>query len=153
MLKNEDKKRYNLGYDELENDIEVEICGLVFKVDCEKIENIKDKDEIDNIEDTIENILGEGAIERINKKRIKDGYSELNASGLAKIYGFILKVYTEVITNNMMSGVIDAKNTIVNNMADEINNTNKETYANRAQRRAYQRNYNNRNKYYRNRGY
>lgn len=131
----ENKKKYSLDYDELDEKIEVEICGIKFKMNINEIEKVKSEDEENiNVEEKINKILGRDAINRINEKRLKDGYDELSSNGLTKIIGFIIGIYTEVCARNVINKVKASANTITN----EVNNFSMNNM-NRAQRRNYNR--------------
>ena len=138
-------KRVSFGYEDTDQKIEVDIYGLVFEINKK---NIVDKDlkDINEDEDTIEReireVIGEDSIEKINNKRLKDGYDEMTLDVEIAVLTCIYKAYITATSGNMI---------------DEIMNTNKElenkarnldSEMNREQRRNY-----NRNNYRRNRNY
>ena len=138
-------KRVSFGYEDTDQKIEVDIYGLVFEINKK---NIVDKDlkDINEDEDTIEReireVIGEDSIEKINNKRLKDGYDEMTLDGEIAVLTCIYKAYITATSGNMI---------------DEVMNTNKElenkarnldSEMNREQRRNY-----NRNNYRRNRNY
>lgn len=131
----ENKKKYSLDYDELDEKIEVEICGLKFEMNINEIEKVKSENEEKiSVEEEINKILGRDAINRINEKRLKDGYDELNSNGLTRIIGFIMSIYTEVCAKNVIDKVKKSADTIAN----EVNNFSMNNM-NRAQKRNYNR--------------
>ena len=138
-------KRVSFGYEDTDQKIEVDIYGLVFEINKK---NIVDKDlkDINEDEDTIEReireVIGEDSIEKINNKRLKDGYDEMTLDVEIAVLTCIYKAYITATSGNMI---------------DEEMNTNKElenkarnldSEMNREQRRNY-----NRNNYRRNRNY
>lgn len=142
-----ENKVYKFGYEDTDKKIEIDLYGLIFEIknlDENKVEEFKniDKNDKNVIETQIENILGEGCIEEINKKREKDGYSKLTIDIELNILGCIFEAYY---------------NAVIGNFADKIKNTTDNTQKqvqeltmnnfNREQRRNYNRNY--RNNYYR----
>lgn len=140
-------KRVSFGYEDTDQKIEVDIYGLVFEINKK---NIVDKDlkDINEDEDTIEReireVIGEDSIEKINNKRLKDGYDEMTLDVEIAVLTCIYKAYITATSGNMI---------------DEVMNTNKElenkarnldSEMNREQRRNYNRSYN-RNQYRENR--
>ena len=140
-------KRVSFGYEDTDQKIEVDIYGLVFEINKK---NIADKDlndiseEEDSIEREIREVIGEDSIEKINNKRLKDGYDEMTLDVEIAVLTCIYKAYITATSGNMI---------------DEVMNTNKElenkarnldSEMNREQRRNYNRSYN-RNQYRRNR--
>lgn len=136
-------KRVSFGYEDTDQKIEVDIYGLVFEINKK---NIVDKDlndiseEEDSIEREIREVIGEDSIEKINNKRLKDGYDEMTLDVEIAVLTCIYKAYITATSGNMI---------------DEVMNTNKElenkarnldSEMNREQRRNYNRSYN-RNQY------
>ena len=130
-------KRVSFGYEDTDQKIEVDIYGLVFEINKK---NIVDKDlkDINEDEDTIEReireVIGEDSIEKINNKRLKDGYDEMTLDVEIAVLTCIYKAYITATSGNMI---------------DEVMNTNKElenkarnldSEMNREQRRNYNRN-------------
>lgn len=139
----EDKKRLSFGYEDTDKSIEIELYGLVFEI--KNLDNIKelenlDRNNINVIEAQLEKILGEGSIEKINRKRISDGYKELDLNIELNILGCIFETYAKSMTGSVIGRVTKA----VNDINKDIN-----TNMNREQRRNYNRN----NNYRRNRNY
>lgn len=108
-------KVMKFGYEDTDKKIEVELYGLVFEINKEKIvdKDIKELDGNDEtkIENEIEDILGKGTIEKINNKRMSDGYSKMTLDVEVAVLTCIYKAYITATTGNMI---------------DEINNTSKE---------------------------
>lgn len=116
-----------IGYNQTDKKILVNIYDLEFEIknlDNNKVEEIKENKENDNLEETIEEILGKGAVEKINNKRIQDGYEKMDLNVQTTILGFILNTYVEFITNNVFE-----------NVTDTFNRVNNRIYGNRNQRR------------------
>ena len=125
-----------IGYEQTDKKIEIEIYDLKFEIkNVEKLqefEDVKDND-LDTIKKMIETMLGEGAVEKINKKRKEDGYEEINSSIALNILLGIYKVYS----SEYIDGVLGS----MEQMEDRVNNINRNTRRNynRGNRRRYDR--------------
>lgn len=138
----EDKKIMSIGYEDTDKKLEIEIYGLKFEINKEKINKNKKIDEINgnenDLENQIEELLGANAIEKINRKRISDGYSEMTIDVQVQVLKFIyityIKSITTGITNDLTNVIEIEKNKVIN-------------MQNRQEKRNYNRNrrYNNRN--------
>lgn len=142
----EDKKVLSFGYEDTDKKLEIELYGLVFEIrnlnSIEELENL-DRNNFDSIEIELEKILGKGSIEKINNKRRKDGYQDLDINIELNILGCIMETYAKSMTNNTLGRILDS----VNDMNKDIDNVINNNF-NRNQRRSY-----NRNQYRRNRNY
>ena len=142
----EDRKVLSFGYEDTDKKLEIELYGLVFEIrnlnSIEELENL-DKNNYNSIEEQLEKILGKGSIEKINNKRRKDGYQDLDINIELNILGCIMETYAKSMTNNTLGRVLDS----VNDMDKDIDNVINNNF-NRNQRRNY-----NRNQYRRNRNY
>lgn len=128
---------YNIGYEETDKKIEVEIFGLDFEVkNLGKLEKINEDDE-EKIIDKIEEVLGEGSIDRINEKRKKDGYDELSKAVALRIITFLMKIYSE---NIIKTSVKDAEE-IIDNTDRSISRIEKRAKNNRSRYNKYNRRY------------
>lgn len=141
-----DKKVLSFGYEDTDKKLEIELYGLVFEIrnlnSIEELENL-DKNNYNSIEEQLEKILGKGSIEKINNKRRKDGYQDLDINIELNILGCIMETYAKSMTNNTLGRVLDS----VNDMNKDIDNVINNNF-NRNQRRSY-----NRNQYRGNRNY
>lgn len=126
-------------YEQSDKKIKVEIYGLEFEInnlDKEKIEDFKNIDEnTDVIEQEIENILGKGSVQKINEKRVKDGYKEMDLQIELGLLGFVFEIYADTLAEKTF-GKIEKT---MDRFEQRINK-----YQNRSHRR-----YNNRNNRYR----
>lgn len=136
----ENKKVMKFGYEDTDKKIEIEVYGLVFEIknldsnSYDKYKNI-DKD-LNTIEKEIDVILGKGAVEKINNKRINDGYDKMDLNVELALLGCIFEAYANSVTGNMF-------NKIDSTVKNIYNKTNNYKNSNRVQRRNYNR-YNNR---------
>ncbi len=132
-----------LGYRETEKKIEVEIFGLRFKINEEAIENKNINDINRNDEDVvineIDNILGENAVNKINDKRNKDGYDNMNLRIQLAVLGCIYEAYINATAEKIANKTVNS----LQKSYDRVNNI-----GNREQRRNYNRNRNNRYRRY-----
>ena len=132
-----ENRRLSFGYEDTDKKIEVELYGLIFEINKEKIvdkdiNNINENDE-NEVENEIKELIGENSIEKINKKRKNDGYKEMTLDVEVAVLTCIYKAYITATSGTMI---------------DEILNTNKEieekvrnNASNREQRRNYNRNH------------
>lgn len=132
----EDRKVLSFGYEDTDKSIEINLYGLVFEI--KNLHNVNDLENLDRnnsnaIEAQLEKILGEGAIDEINRKRINDGHKELDLNIELNILGCIFEAYARSTTGNMLNRVTKA----VDDINKDVNNV---TSMNREQRRNYNRN-------------
>lgn len=129
----DNKKILKFDYEDTDKKIEIELYGLVFEIrNMSSIEELKEeKSDKNSIEAQIERILGEGAIEKINNKRITDGHDKLSLDVELNIIGCIFEACGKEMYKNMSDKVIGTMNSISENM----NNL-----GNREQRRNFNRN-------------
>lgn len=133
MEKRRENTRLSFGYEDTDKKIEIELYGLVFEIrNIDNLEELSklDKNNKNDIKAQLEKILGEGAVDKINKKRKEDGYKELDTSIELNILGCIFETYAKSLTNNTLKKVI--------NVAKEVGTTMNEF--NRGQRGSYNRN-------------
>lgn len=139
-------KRLKFSYEDTDKKIEIDLYGIIFEINnldsLEELENL-DAENGNAVEAQLEKILGKGAIEKINNKRISDGYKKLDLNVELSILGCIFEAYAKSMTGN----VLDRATNAVNSINKDINRAN---IRNREQRRNYNRN-NNRNGYNRKR--
>lgn len=143
-----DKKVMRFGYEDTDKKIEIDLYGLKFEINnignIEELKNMN-KSDLNTIESQLEKVLGDGAIEKINNKRLADGYSKLNIDIELNIFGCIFEAYSNTMVDNMTNKITGT----VNNISDKMNEMS--NFGNREQRRNYNRNNRgyNRNRSYR----
>lgn len=132
--------RMKFGYQDTDKKIEIELYDLVFEIknlSNDKIEEFRNFDKnLSEVERQIEEILGNGTVEKINNKRIADGYDKMGLEVELNILGCIFEAYAKTMTNNTIDRVSKSISDI-NNKVENLNN-------NRYQRRnnnKYKRNY------------
>lgn len=137
-----EEKRLKFGYEDTDKSIEIDLYGLVFEIknldNLEELENL-DKNDSNVIETQLEKILGNGAIEKINKKRLSDGYHKLDLNIELNILGCIFETYAKSMTGNVLGRVENTVNYINKDM-ERANNINSFNRTNREYRRDYNRN-------------
>lgn len=136
------------GYEDTDKKTIIDLYGIEFevkKLTNEKIEELKniDKDDIKIFEKEIDEILGEGAVEKINNKRIADGYEKMDLQIEMAVFGCIFQAYTKTMSDSALNGITNAMNDINSKVVGLTN-------FNRTQRR---NNYNRSNRYGKNRRY
>lgn len=137
----EENKRLKFGYEDTDKRIEIDLYGLVFEIknldSLEKLESL-DKEDSNAIETQLEKILGEGSIEKINNKRVNDGYKKLSLDIELNILGCIFETYAKSTADNILGRVVKAVGNINNDM--KVENMITRYDSNREQRRIYNRN-------------
>lgn len=137
-----ENKRISFGYEDTDKKIEIDLYGLVFEVkNLDSVKNLSeiDKNDSDIIEKQIERILGEGSIEKINNKRVSDGYKKLDLDIELNILACIMEAYAKSMANNFLGRVTGA--------VDDINKDLQDKIAPNREYRRYNRNKNRRNGY------
>ncbi len=86
-----------IEYKDTEKKLEVEIYGLKFEINSKEFENIDTRNisENENLEGIIDKVLGEGACNKINEQRVKDGYETMNGQIALTIMAFLTDTYVE----------------------------------------------------------
>lgn len=132
------ENKYKFGYEDSDKVVKVDIYGLEFKVNDIKKEEIEEIQKNENDEEKVDRclkqMLGEDAIEKINKKRKEDGYEEMDIKTKVGVLAFTFQVYCEELVNNVQ-GLYDKMYKSVNNVSN------------------YNRQYRRNNKYRKNRRY
>lgn len=123
------RKIMKFGYEDTDQKIEIDLYGLVFEINKERILNkdinsVNSNDE-EKIKDEIEDILGKGTIEKINNKRINDGYNEMTLDVEVAVLTCIYKTYIEFTTGQMIDGINNSNNKMLNE-AQNMSNYNKQ---------------------------
>lgn len=117
--------RMSFGYQDTDKKIEIELYGLVFEIknlSNEKIEEFRNiNNDLSELERQIEDILGNGSVEKINNKRIADGYDKMNLEVEVNILGCIFEAYAKAMTNNTIDRVSKSINDI-NSKVEGLNN-------------------------------
>ena len=138
----DNNKKFKFGYEDTDKKIEIELYGLIFEIrNVEKINEIKSEDKKDKevLEAQIELLLGNGSIDKINRKREKDGYDELTAENEMAILGCIFEAYYESFVGNFTDKVTGTV-TNINNKLENLNNFNREERRYRKYNKNYRRN-------------
>lgn len=133
--------RMKFGYQDTDKKIEIELYDLVFEIknlSSQKIEEFRNFDkDLNEVERQIEEILGNGTVEKINNKRIADGYEKMDLEVEMNILGCIFETYAKAITNNTIDRISSSINDI-NNKVESLNN-NRYHRRNNKYRRNYRR--------------
>lgn len=119
-----------LNYEDTDRKIELEIYGLIFEVKKE-IEDIdakelKEQNKI-NISEIIDKIFGNGAADKINKKRIQDGYEVMDTQVALTIISYAVNAY--------VNASVSPINEVINNYNYKVNKMNR--FRSQNQRRNY----------------
>lgn len=119
-----------LNYEDTDRKIELEIYGLIFEVKKE-IEDIdakelKEQNKI-NISEIIDKIFGNGATDKINKKRVQDGYEVMDTQVALTIISYAVNAY--------VNASVSPINEVINNYNYKVNKMNR--FRSQNQRRNY----------------
>lgn len=141
-----ENKRLSFGYEDTDKKIEIELYGLVFEItNLENVEELEkiDRSNINEVEAQIEKVLGNGAVEKINEKRIKDGYKKLDLNIELSILGCIFEAYAKSITGSFTGRILNTINSVNKDMSNFGNREERRSYNrgqyNRGKRRKYRR--------------
>jgi hypothetical protein len=94
-----------LGYENTDKKIEVEIYGIPFEIkNVDKMKQFEDveDDDLNGLEEILETLLGEGAIEKLNNQREKDGYKKIDSTIALNLLVGISDLYMNTYTENIM---------------------------------------------------
>lgn len=146
-------KRLSFGYEDVYQKIEIDLFGLIFEINKEKIENSDieniNENEEDGIKAKIEEIIGEGAIEKINEKAISDGYAKMTLAEEIKVLTFLYTTYMNYTVNGMVEDITTKGKEIEDN-AKNLGNENNGIQRRKDYQKRYPRNhYDRRNRNYR----
>jgi len=115
------ENKYKFGYEDSDKVVKVDIYGLEFKVNDikkEEIEEIqKNENDEEKVDKCLKQMLGEDAIEKINKKRKEDGYEEMDIKTKVGVLAFTFQAYCEELVNNVQ-GLYDKMYKSVNNVSN-----------------------------------
>ena len=150
-----ENKIYNIGYEQTDKELVVNIYGLEFKIRSMSVELKKELEELikDENEDfellykIIDKMLEDGASDKINEKRKQDGYGKMSVQNIIAIVNLITKLQAQEIVKEQTQGVEDTKQ-IFNGYNNQNGNRNYRRYDNRNNNnRGYNNNYNRGNRY------
>lgn len=130
-----------IGYEQTDENVEIDIYGIRFEINKEKILEKNINNVSNNPEEELEEILGKGSVEKINSKRIADGYEKMTIDVAVKVLSFVYARYIETTTNPLIENIDE----VVKKQTERAKNMYVE---NRKVRRNY-----NRSNYKRNRNY
>ncbi len=124
-------KRVSFGYEDTDSKIEVDFYGIVFEINnldsIEELNNL-DKENENVIEAQLEKILGKGAIEKINRKRVSDGYKELDLNIELNMLGCIFEAYAKGTAGSVLGRVTNAVEDINKDMSNTMNREQRRNY-------------------------
>lgn len=143
----ENKKILKVGYEDTDKKIEIDIYGIIFEIRNLNENKIKEYENMDKenkvtIESELENIIGKGAIEKINRKRNEDGYENLTIDAELNILGMIFQAYYTTVISNFTNKLVEGSN-MAKEQVKEVENMfigNRENKRNYKFNRNYRRN-------------
>lgn len=113
-----DNKIMKFGYEDTDKKIEVELYGLVFEINKKKIleknTDILNSEDEDFIKKEIEEIIGNGSIALINRKRIEDGHEEMTIDVEIAVLTCLFKAYMTASANTIVDGINETTNKYAN---------------------------------------
>lgn len=138
-----ENKRLSFGYEDTDKKIEVELYGLIFEINKKKIidkdiENINKRSE-NEVENEIKEIIGEDSIEKINNKRMNDGYEKMTLDVEIAVLTCIYKAYITATSGTMINEIINTNKEIEGRIIENTINREQRRNYNRSNRRNYRR--------------
>ena len=138
-----ENKRLSFGYEDTDKKIEVELYGLIFEINKKKIidkdiENINKRSE-NEVENEIKEIIGEDSIEKINNKRMNDGYEKMTLDVEIAVLTCIYKAYITATSGTMINEIINTNKEIEGRVIENTINREQRRNYNRSNRRNYRR--------------
>lgn len=136
-----ENRRLSFGYEDTDKKIEIELYGLIFEINKDKIlkKDVKNIDVNDEkiIEKEIKELIGEDSIEKINNKRVRDGYKEMTLDVEIAVLTCIYQSYITATSGSMIDGIMNTNRELEN----KVRNTNREQkrYNKYRERRNYRR--------------
>lgn len=126
------------GYEDTDKKIEIDLYGIEFEIKLdnkkiEELENVKDEISLKEMEMHIDEILGENAVKKINEKRKKDGYKEIDENVALQIFMCIFQAYSNSYIGNI-TNYMENSNTKLENQYNRMNRN-----VNKYKRRNYRR--------------
>ena len=118
------------GYEDTDKKIEIDLYGIEFKIKLDnkkikELENVKDEISLKEMEMHIDEILGENAVKKINEKRKKDGYKEIDENVALQIFMCIFQAYSNSYIGNITNYMENSNNKIENQYNRLNRNVNK----------------------------
>lgn len=149
-----ENKIYNIGYEQTDKELIVNIYGLNFKIRSMSVELKKELEELikDENEDfellykIIDKMLEDGASDKINEKRKQDGYGKMSVQNIIAIVNLITKLQAQEIVKEQVQGVEETKQ-VFNGYNNQNGNRNYRRYNNYNNNGRYNNNYNRGNRY------
>lgn len=110
-----------IDYKDTEKKLEVNIYGLNFDINSKELEEIDTKNINDNLDEIINKVLGEGALDKINAKRKEDGYEEADNQVKLTIITFLVETYVNA-SISPINGMVNRTSNKYNNINRKVNN-------------------------------
>lgn len=114
-------EKIRIGYQDTDKKMEVEIYGINFEINSKELEEVDIKNINDNLDEIIEKILGEGALEKINAKRKEDGHEEADTQVKLTIITFLVETYVNA-SISPINNMVDRTSNKYNNINRKVNN-------------------------------
>lgn len=128
-----------ISFEDTDKKLEIDIYGKIFNINVSKLDEINTeeltKEDISVMEKMLDSVLGDGAVEELNKIRKEAGYEKMAISHELAIFMKMIELYADSITAPM-NNLENTYNNIYNNI-------------NRFERRNYNKGYRNNNYRYR----
>lgn len=124
------------GYEDTDKKIEIDLYGIEFEIKLnnkkiKELENVKDEISLKEMEMHIDEILGENAVQKINQKRKKDGYKEIDENIALQIFMCIFQAYSNSYIGNITNYMEKSNNKIetqYNRLNRNVNKYRKRNY-------------------------
>ena len=118
------------GYEDTDKKIEIDLYGIEFEINLDnkkinELENVNNEISLKEMEMHIDEILGENAVKKINEKRKKDGYKEIDENIALQIFMCIFQAYSNSYIGNITNYMENSNNKIENQYNRLNRNVNK----------------------------
>ena len=110
-----------IDYKDTEKKLTVNIYGLNFDINSKELEEIDTENINDNLDEIINKVLGEGALDKINAKRKEDGYEEADTQVKLTIIAVLVETYVNA-SISPISNVVNRTSSKYKNINRKVNN-------------------------------
>lgn len=124
------------GYEDTDKKIEIDLYGIEFEIKLndkkiKELENVNNEISLKEMKMHLDEILGENAVQKINEKRKKDGYKEIDENIALQIFMCIFKAYSNSYIGNITNYMENSNNKIekqYNRLNRNVNKYRKRNY-------------------------
>lgn len=117
-----------ISFEDTDKKLEIDIYGKLYEIKVNKLEEINTEDlekeeDINAMDKMLDSVLGEGAVEELNKIRKENGYERMAVSHELAIFMKMIEIYAD----SVMAPINSLENTY-NNINRQMNRYEKRNY-------------------------